>query len=438
MSSNNPSNAQQPGSVVLSRWLAGRENGFERAGVQPVQSRSVSTADSREMLMDFFGVPNSAAGVPVTATTAQRVSAVSACVALIAGGVSTMPLKIYRRTLDASGRYQREEVDGMDLFWLLNEQPCAAFTAADHWNLSIKSKLLRGSGYTYMSRKNNGYVAEFLPLDWAAVTAKRRDNGRLMYVVNDGLMAKTVDQDDMLHFAGFGFDGEEAPSVIQYAARQAVGNALAMDEYSGKFFANGAHHSLLLETDKKMTESAVNALQAAVVNKFSGLDNAHRMPLVLTEGIKAKEVSLSASDAQLLEARRFQVVDVCRAFGVPPHMVGEATASAWGSGLESLRRSFVAYTLELHLRPMEQELNRKLFRRPDFFVEFDRTAAMAGDSKAQADYFRAAMGGPGSGAGWMKPNEARRAMNLPPVDGGNTLYMPPPPAGQTTPGAPAP
>lgn len=426
-----------PGAGTLNRWLAGREGGLQRAGIEPVQARSVSTADSRELLMDFFGVPNSAAGVPVTATSAQRVSAVYACVALIAGGVSTMPLKIYRRTLDSTGRYQREEVDGMDLFWLLNEQPCAAFTAADHWNLALKSKLLRGSGYTYINRKANGYVAEFLPLDWAAVTPKRRDNGRLMYLVNDGLISKTVDQDDMLHFAGFGFDGEEAPSVIQHAARQAVGNALAMDEYSGKFFSNGAHHSLLLETEKKMSDSAVTALQQAVMNKFSGLDNAHRMPLVLTEGIKAKEVSLSASDAQLLEARRFQVIDICRAFGVPPHMVGEATASAWGSGLESLRRSFVAYTLELHLRPMEQELNRKLFRRPNFFLEYDRTAAMAGDSKAQADYFRLAMGGPGSGAGWMKPNEARRAMNLPPVDGGDTLYMPPPPAGQTT-GAPAP
>jgi HK97 family phage portal protein len=139
---------------------------------------------------------------------------------------------------------------------------------------------------------------------------------------------------------------------------------------------------------------------------------------VLTEGMKAKPVTISAQDAQLLEARKYQVIDICRAFGVPPHMVGETSSSTtWGSGLESIGRAFVAYTLNPHLVRMEQELNNKLFRTARFFLEFDRSALQAGDSKAQAEEDKAGLGGPGSGPGWVSVNEVRRRRNLPPLTG---------------------
>ena len=161
--------------------------------------------------------------------------------------------------------------------------------------------------------------------------------------------------------------------------------------------------------------------------KYSGLGNAHEKPLVLTEGMTAKPVTISAQDAQLLDARRYQVLDICRAFGVPPHMVGESSASTtWGSGLEAIGRAFVAYTLQPHLVRMEQELNHKLFRTARYFVEFDRSALQAGDSKAQAEEAKVSLGGPGAGPGWRSVNEVRRRQNLPPLDGEkyNVPYWP--------------
>jgi HK97 family phage portal protein len=129
-------------------------------------------------------------------------------------------------------------------------------------------------------------------------------------------------------------------------------------------------------------------------------------------------VSLSAEDSQLLEARKFQVIDIARAFGVPPHLIGETSAStSWGTGIESMGRGFVRFTLQPYLVRIEQEINRKLFRTAKYFVEFNRDALLEGDSKGQADYFRAALGGPGTGPGWMTVDDVRRVKNLPPMEG---------------------
>lgn len=121
------------------------------------------------------------------------------------------------------------------------------------------------------------------------------------------------------------------------------------------------------------------------------------------------------------------MTDIARAFGVPPHLIGDASGStSWGSGLEEQNRAFLAYTLSQHLQRMEQELNRKLFRRAGMYLEFDREAWMGANSKAQGDFYRAAIGGPGSGPGWMSVDEIRTRKNLPPKGGESAqLYRPP-------------
>jgi len=168
-----------------------------------------------------------------------------------------------------------------------------------------------------------------------------------------------------------------------------------------------------------MKSDQVTLLQQAFAAKYSGIDNAHKLPLVLTEGMKAEALSLNAEDSQLLEARKFQVIDIARAFGVPPHMIGETSAStSWGSGIEAMSRAFVTYTLQPHLVRIEQELNRKLYPRDTGkFVMFDRDALIEGDSKAQAEYNRAALGGPGTGMGWMTVDEIRKTKGLAPMGG---------------------
>ena len=385
--------------------------GFGRGEMRP---QNVTYSDA---VMESFGVgQSSASGLSVTPLSAMRVAAVFACVQKIAGAIATLPIHVYSTDGDIKSRLPRD-----DLWYKLNESPSNQFTAASHWEGVSIGQLLRGDSYTWIRRSMNNSIRELLPLPWGCVSPIRQSDGSVRYYVSlpDYGINTWLDAAEVLHFPGFGFDGIRSMSVISYAAKQAVGNAMAMDEYSGKFFAEGAHPSIVLNAAGKMSPDQVTQLQNAFRNKYSGLDNAHRLPLVLTEGLTAKELSLSAEDSQLLEARKFQVIDISRAFGVPPHMIGETSAStSWGSGIEAMSRGFVTYTLQPHLVRIEQELNRKLFsRNTGRFVQFDRDALIEGDSAAQAAYNRAALGGPGTGQGWLTVDEVRKSKGMAPLGG---------------------
>lgn len=399
---------------ALAAVLTGR-----KASSRPEVSNTAQYSDS---IMESFGVAPS--GTSVSATTAMRVSAVAACVAKISGAIVSMPIHEY--SLDGGeipSRMPRSE-----LWYLLNEQPSDAYTAASHWEGVSMKQLLRGDGHTLIRRRMNGTVRELLPLPWGSVSPIRNPGEAVRYYVNlpSHGISTWFDPADILHFPGLGFDDVtmRSMSVIQWGARNAIGNALAMDEYSGKFFEGGAHPSIILNSTAKMSPEQIVQLQTAFANKYAGLANAHRLPLVLTEGITAKELSLSAEDAQLLEARKFQVLDIARAFGVPGFMINESTGStSWGSGLEQMGRGFVRDTMNVWLLKIEQEINRKLYpRNTGRFLQFDREALYEGDIKAQADYNRAALGGPGSGDGWMTVNEVRRKNRQAPIEGGDVLF----------------
>lgn len=364
-------------------------------------------------IYEAFGVNNAASGVAVNHLSALRVAAVYACVSKISGAISTLPLHIYKTDGDVNEKLPR---DG--LWYLLNEQPSQNYTAISHWENTSVNQLLRGDSFSWIRRNMAGQVKEIFPLhrDW--VFPNQEVSGRLRYYISIPHLNITtwLEPEDVLHFHGFGFDGVRSMSVIQYAAKASTGNAIAMDDYSGKFFANGSHPSVVLKSPKVMDSQQIDKLRNAYAQKYAGLDNAHKLPLVLTEGLELQQISITAEDAQLIEARQFTVIDIARAFGVPPHLIGETSGStSWGSGIESMGRAFVTYTLQTHLVRIEQELNRKLFPRDTGrFIKFDRDALIEGDSKAQSDYFRAALGGPGTGYGWMSVNEVRKKKGLAP------------------------
>lgn len=357
------------------------------------------------------------AGQVVTKETAMRVSAVYACVRLIAGSIASLPLPIYERT--AQGR---KAVPGHPMHWLLNEQPTPRFTSSTMWEYITKSVLLRGDGFAVIVRDRTGKVLELVPMDPDNVIVERNGN-RLAYYVQQGDQRTGYDQDDILHFPGFGFNGIRSMSVIQWAAKQSIGIAMASEEHSARFFSNGMSPSYAIKAPGKMSEEQVARLRQQVAEKAGGTANAHK-PLVLTEGLDISNVAMSAVDGQLLESRKFQIIDIARAFGVPPHMIGaNEVASSWGSGIEQMTLGYVKFTLSPYLTRWEQEINRKLWTTPKNFVSFDLSGLLRGDDKARADYLRQAIGG-SQGPGWMTVNEARHQEYMLPIYGGDELYDP--------------
>lgn len=381
-----------------------------------VQNNTTLVKSSDPQVIAMLGGTPAASGFAVTAESAMRVSAVFAAVRLLAGGIASLPVAVFRE-----GDEGREAIRP-DLWWLLNEQPIANWTAASMWEWIVQSICLRGDGFVEIVR--SGADVKALRPHHPDMVSVRRVGDSLLYSVSDDVSSlRPVHQDDMLHFPGFGFNGTRSMSIIQWAAFQSVGIALAADTFSASFYANGAAPKHLLEAPGEMGEEQADQLRDAYRKKSSGAHNAG-MPLVLTQGVTLKEMSMSAGDAQLLESRKFQVIDIARAFGVPPHMIGaQETTSSWGTGIEQMSIGFIRWALQPYINRIRQELNRKLFRRASPFVEHKMEALLAGDSKAEGEHMRQAVGG-SQGPGWMTINEIRRVKNLPPIDGGDVLYRP--------------
>lgn len=398
------------GAVTLDRAI--------HAAVATVRAElsGVPSSDSIKMF-EVFGDPRTASGAVVNEQTAMRVSSVYSCVTLIAGAIAQLPLPIYRRVGDSRERIEH------DYWWLLNEQFSPNWPAALGWEFLVAQMLLRGDGIAYLDRNRIGKVTGIIPWARDRVDILEQDRQslkaprRLQYTFHDRDGHFTVDQADVLHFPGFGFNGVHGLSVIQWGARNAIGIAIQGDEHAGKFFSEGGKPEVAIRAPGEMTLPQQEQFREAWVAKYGGAQGNRRIPLVLTEGLEIEELTMSAVDQQLLESRQWEAIDIARAFRVPPHMIGETTkATSWGSGIDSQGIGFVTYTLGMHLRRFKDELNRKLWNTAGTFTEHNVDAFLAGDSKAQAEYFSKAIGGPGA-QGWMAVDEVRRLKNLPPIGG---------------------
>lgn len=357
---------------------------------------------------------------PVNEQTVLRLSAVYACVALLAGVLAAFPKNVFRRKVDG----QREQAMNEDLWWKLNEEFCPRWSAASGWEFTYSSLLLRGDGFIRIDRSGasaSGFTPKH-PDETIVVPSK--DGKRLIYrfAADGGSFANgvTLDQDDVIHIPGFGFDGTHGMSPLRHWLRMTGAAGLAAQDYSARFFANGARPDLALETDALMAPDKVEEMLEQWAARFQGVDRSHR-PAVLHNGLKIKPITLPAKDLQLLEVRQFSVEEIARVFGVPPVMIGQMSkTTAWGTGIEMLGRGLNRYTFRPHINRSTQELNRKLFRTASRFIEFDVAMIEEGDLKSQYEADRIAIGRAGE-PGFMTVNEVRRRHNLAPKVGGDEL-----------------
>lgn len=407
--------ARQHTSRVLAAHLARDPAAATRAGVTPVRAvgeNSVTTNMSAQELLNVLGLAGAtAAGVQVTPDIAMRVATVYACVSLIAGAVSTLPIGIFERL-----NGERRKADH-EYWWLFNEQACEEFTSSAAWEYVICSKMFYGDGYAELLRPSvrSSRVIGWRPLHPLRTCAFKGEDGTIYYRHQPASgEQRVIDSADVLHFPSLGFDGLSSPSPITYAAREAIGTAIAAEQYSARFFSEGATFDYALKTAAKLQTEQLEQLKASLMARNS---KNSRAPLILTGGLEPAQLSISPRDNEIMATRLLGVEDICRALGVPPHMVGHTDkVTSWGSGIEQQGIGFVRYTLQRHLTPIAQELNRKLWpSRQRFFVEHITAALERGDLKSRYEAYRIALGRAGE-MPWTDPNEIRRLENMPPND----------------------
>ena len=260
---------------------------------------------------------------------------------------------------------------------------------------SRSQDLLYGNAYAQIIRNGKGEVVALYPLMANRMSVDRDDKGHLYYQYqmqdSDAPTMKNgtviLKPSDVLHVPGLGFDGLVGYSPIAMA-KNAIGLAIATEEYGAKFFANGATPGGILEYPG--TVKNPEAVRESWTKGFSG-NNSHKVA-VLEEGMKYTPISISPNEAQFLETRKFQIDEIARIFRVPPHMVGDLEKSSF-SNIEQQSLEFVKYTLEPWIVRWEQSINRALLSESEkaaYFVKFNVDGLLRGDYQSRMNGYATA------------------------------------------------
>ena len=223
---------------------------------------------------------------------------------------------------------------------------------------------------------------------------------------------------DVLHIPGLGFDGLVGYSPIAMA-KNAIGMAIACEEYGAKFFANGAAPGGVLEHPGTIKDP--QRVRESWQSTFGGSGNSNKIA-VLEEGMKYTPIGISPEQAQFLETRKFQINEIARIFRVPPHMVGDLEKSSF-SNIEQQSLEFVKYTLEPWLVRWEQSIQRTLFspeEKKRYFAKFNVEGLLRGDYASRMTGYATARQN-----GWMSANDIRELENMDriPAEDGGDLYL---------------
>ncbi|WP_216677825.1 phage portal protein [Streptomyces sp. MNP-20] len=297
------------------------------------------------------------------ANSALTVSAVFACVRLLSETICTLPVATYSRR----GGVRREVKSPL---WL--DYPDAepgGNGRIDLLSQVVLSLLLDGNAYLAVIWDGPHIVGlevldpNRIEVHMVMVDGRRRKIFHASDYDDDGneVALGWFTTREILHIPGMMLPGEfSGVSPIAFA-RESIGLAMAAQTYGARFFAQGAIPGALIEVPGAMSEEGLARAREAWRLANSGVENSHRVAL-LTEGAKFSKVSLSPDEAQFLETRQFQVPEVARVFGVPPHLIADATNStSWGSGLAEQNQAFAMFSLRPWLERIEAGLTRLLF-----------------------------------------------------------------------------
>ncbi len=352
---------------------------------------------------------NSGGDLQQTDTQMMKYSAVFACVRVISEGYASVTINEYKRSKNGD---DREKTNDTGLLDLLKNAPNGYMNAYNYHEMSMVQINTDGNFYAIKEKTGNNITALKPVLN---VTQKLVD-GIITYEAND----QTYTREDMFHMVGFSPDGIQGYSPLEYFS-SIVNVGLTYQEFSKKFYKNGAFPSGVFEHEKFLNEEAYNRLQEDIKKRYSGLMNAGT-PMLLEDSLTYKPITIKPVDAQLLESKKFQIQDICRVYRVPLHMVQNLDSATYNN-IEHLSLSFLMYTMLPHFRRAEMTINTQLLtkkqRDDGYYFEFNMASLLRGDTKSMAEAFAA-----GRQWGWMSVNDIRKLLNMNSIPNGD-IYLEP-------------
>lgn len=361
-------------------------------------------------LLEMLGIEKSFSGKDVNEITALGLPAVWRAMQVSCNVPAALPLHPYRPVengrVKASGHAAR-----------LLDDPHPDMTPFELWQTAYFHKRAWGNAYLRKLRNPLGQIQELWPIYPRRVKVGREsEGGRKVYAIDGG--REVLSDDEILHLPGLGYDGICGVSPIR-AARESIGMGLAAQEYGARLFGSGSLATGVLQTEQRLTQRQADQLAQRWKSKRTGLESAHGT-VVLDKGATFHQLSINPDDAQFLESRRFQVVEVCRWFGLPPFLMFETEKStSWGTGLEQQALGWVKFDLGPELIAVEQRITKHVLKPTPVYAKYALEGLLRGDSEARAKFYRAMWD-----IGAYSTNDVLELEDRQPVEGGDVRYRP--------------
>lgn len=354
--------------------------------------------------------------LPQFGTAPLNIAAVYRCVEILSTSVANLPLQYLK---ERNGVF-RTDTDAR-LHYLLAVQPNENMNAFDFWAQVVRYMLLHGNAYI-IPQYDAGSM-DFSRLILCTPGSVAHDTINDSYTITDatnGLIG-TFAEDEVIHIKNYTRDGKNGLSTLAFA-RTTLDIAITGDQETLNRFANGGNVRGFVGNDKSVRgfgEYQDNELQKTADDLDARFRNGERI-VSLPGQVQFSPISLSSTDMQFLETRKFTVREICRFFNVPPQLVYDATAENYKTA-ELTNVAFLSNSLNPILRRIENELQRKIVA-PSLCckrkIQFDRRGIYACDLDSKVKYIAQTIA-----AGVYTVNEWRKEENKAPVEGGDTVLI---------------
>lgn len=364
----------------------------------------------------------SATGKRVTPTQSMRVAAVYAAVRLLSESIASLPIDLIRR------EGNRRTVQDGPLAELLTQTPNPEQDAPDYYRTVMGWMLIEGNAYAYIERDARGTPVGLWPLPSTAVEIGRTPARQLFYnvkITTDVQVAGPVPEsarvgpESILHYKAFGVGAYGLSPIRQI--REAVATSLAAQEYMGRFYAQDASPGGVVQVPDELSDTQFRRLEKQWNERHQGVSRSHLLA-ILEGGATWQKTGLAPQDAAFVATQKWETVEVARAFGIPPHMIGDVERStSWGSGVAEQGIGFVTYTLTPWITRLEWVARRGLLAAldPQLRLRWRVDALQRGDTKSRYEGYQI-----GRNWGWLSANDIRTFEDLDPIDAGDTYLQP--------------
>lgn len=355
----------------------------------------------RAGIIGMWGVGESSSGQHVTEDTALTFAAFWCGVRVISELVASLPCILYRK----NGNESKERATDDRRYSLVHDSPNDELDAYHFFEIGTAHQVVWGNSYAPINR--NG-MNEIMELDvWLPdrTDVKRRADNVLMYECSEP--RDTVEFQDMLHGVGFSYDGIKGYSLIRYAA-ESLGVCVAGDKYVGAALKNGGVPSGVLDTPIKLAKPAREELRREWDEIHTGPNKAGRLAIT-HGGIKYMPISMNNKDAELIELRKFNVVEIARWLRLPLYILNDLENSGVRANIEQQSLDLIAYSLMPWVKRWEGALRMKLLNREErktMYFEFLLDSLLRGDTLTRYQAYAL-----GRQWGWESINDIRKKEN---------------------------